>query len=134
MLLIALIFCIVISTGSIAWGYGQAGYAEFSRWLILFGVFWLASEWRKWKCFSAPAVLLVLFLAVYGVWYKFVLGLMFSGAVFGVLAWNITEFQEKLRLLPQREDKQGMTRRHLIRVGALSIGAVLIALWLGISG
>lgn len=134
MLLIALIFCIVISTGSIAWGYGQAGYAEFSRWLILFGVFWLASEWRKWKWVFAPAVLLVLFLAAYGIWYKFATGLMFSGAVFGVLAWNITEFQEKLRLLPQREDKQGMTRRHLIRVGALSIGAVLIALWLGISG
>lgn len=134
MLLIALIFCIVISTGSIAWGYGQAGYAEFSRWLILFGVFWLASEWRKWKWVFAPAVLLVLLLAAYGIWYNFVLGLMFSGAVFGVLAWNITEFQEKLRLLPQREDKQGMIRRHLIRVGALSIGAVLIALWLGISG
>jgi len=134
LLFIALIVCILISTGSFVWGYSQAGYEDAVRWLVAFGVLWFLAEWRKWKWFSAPAVLFSLFLAGYGVWFKFVPGLMFNGAVFSLLAWNITEFQEKLRLLPQREDKQGMTRRHLIRIGTLSVGAVLIALLLGIRG
>ena len=134
MLFIVLIVCILMSTGLFVWGYTQAGYEEAARWFIAFGAFWLLAEWRKWKWFSAPAVLFGLFLAGYGVWFKFVSGLMFSGAVFSVLAWNITEFQEKLRLLPQREDKQGMAKRHLIRLGTLSLGTVLIAFLLGIRG
>lgn len=122
----------MISTGSFAWGYWQAGLEGAARWIVVFGIIWLLAQWRKWREFSAPAVFLALFLAAYGVWYKFVPGLMFSGAVFGVLAWNLNEFQRKLRMLPQREDKAGMTRRHLIRIGLLSVGSILIALFLGI--
>ena len=132
MISIALVICIVISTSSFAWGYWQAGLEGAARWIVVFGIIWLLAQWRKWREFSVPAVFLALFLAAYGVWYKFVPGLMFSGAVFGVLAWNLNEFQRKLRMLPQREDKAGMTRRHLIRIGLLSVGSILIALFLGI--
>lgn len=122
----------MISTSSFAWGYWQAGLEGAARWIVVFGTVWLLAQWRKWREFSIPAVFLALILAAYGVWYKFVPGLMFSGAVFGVLAWNLNEFQRKLRMLPQREDKAGMTRRHLIRIGLLSVGSILIALFLGI--
>jgi purine-cytosine permease-like protein len=73
-----------------------------------------------------------LFLAVFGVWFEIVPGLMFSGAAFGFFALNLTEFQQKLKRLLPREDGKGMTRRHLIRIGFLSLGAILITLILGI--
>jgi len=134
--LISIVFLIliVLSTGSFAWGYEQAGYENASVWIIVFGAFRLLAQWRKWKWLPAPAVFISLFLAAYGVWFKFAPGLMFSGLIFSVLSWSLTEFQQKLRMLPQREDKAGMTRRHIIRVGFLSVGAILIALLLGIRG
>ncbi|MEY2818829.1 MAG: hypothetical protein RL275_2292 [Chloroflexota bacterium] len=134
MISIAFLIFIVLSTGAFAWGYEQAGYENASVWIIVFGAFRLLAQWRKWKWFPAPAVFISLFLAAYGVWFKFAPGLMFSGLIFSVLSWSLTEFQQKLRMLPQREDKAGMTRRHIIRVGFLSVGAILIALLLGIRG
>jgi len=131
---IAFLIFIVLSTGAFSWGYEQAGYENASVWIIVFGAFRLLAQWRKWKWFPAPAVFISLFLAAYGVWFKFAPGLMFSGLIFSVLSWSLTEFQQKLRMLPQREDKAGMTRRHIIRVGFLSVGAILIALLLGIRG
>ncbi|MBI3168619.1 MAG: hypothetical protein HYZ22_09085 [Chloroflexi bacterium] len=133
MILFVLIVCIIVSTGSFTWGYWQAGYEEAARWIATFGVFWLAAHWRKWKWFFAPAVFLTLFLAVFGVWYEFVPGLMFNGAVFALFAWDLTEFRQKLKLLSPREDAKGMSRRHLVRVGFLAAGAVLIAFVLGIA-
>lgn len=132
MIFIALVVCIIVSTGSFAWGYWLAGYEESSRWIIAFGVLWLASHWRKWKWFSAPAVFISLILAAFGVWFEFIPGWMFTGAVFGVFAWNLTEFQQKTRMLPAREDKAGMTRRHLLRIGLLALGTILIAMLLGL--
>ncbi|MFM8425088.1 MAG: hypothetical protein ACKOBL_07915 [Chloroflexota bacterium] len=134
MISIAFLIFIVLSTGAFSWGYEQAGYENASVWIIVFGAFRLLAQWRKWKWFPAPAVFISLFLAAYGVWFKFAPGLMFSGLIFSVLSWSLTEFQQKLRMLPQREDKAGMTRRHIIRVGFLSVGAILIALLLGIRG
>lgn len=132
MIIIALVLCIIISTGSFVWGYCLAGYDEASRWIIAFGVFWLASHWRKWKWFFAPAVFMTLLLAAYGVWFEFQPAWMLSGAAFAVFAWNLTEFQRKLGMLPAREDKAGMTRRHLLRIGLLALGTILIAMWLGL--
>lgn len=134
MISIAFLIFIVLSTGAFSWGYEQAGYENASVWIIVFGAFRLLAQWRKWKWFPAPAVFISLFLAAFGVWFKFAPGLMFSGLIFSVLSWSLTEFQQKLRMLPQREDKAGMTRRHIIRVGFLSVGAILIALLLGIRG
>ncbi len=132
MIIPVLVVCILISNSSFAWGYWQAGYENAVNWIIAFGFFWLVSLWRKWKWFSAPAVLISLGLAVFGVWFKFIPGLMFSGAVFGFLAWNLTEFRQKLKTLYPREDAKGMTRRQLIRIGILAAGAVVITLILGI--
>jgi hypothetical protein len=132
LILIALIACIIISTGSFAWGYWLAGYEEASRWLIAFGVLWLVAHWLKWKWFSALAVLVSLTLAVYGIWFELTPGWMFSGAVFALFAWDLVEFQHKLKRLPSREDKNGMKRRHLIRIVILAAVAIGVALVLGI--
>lgn len=132
LIITVLVICILISSGSFAWGYWQAGYENAVDWIVALGVVWLVSLWRKWKWFSAPAVLISLGLAVFGVWFKFIPGVMFSGAVFGFFAWNLTEFRQKIKFLPPREDAKGMTRRHLIRISILAAGVIVITLALGI--
>lgn len=132
LIITVLVICILISSSSFAWGYWLAGYENAAGWIAALGVFWLVSQWRKWKWFSAPAALTCLGLAAFGVWFKFIPGLMFSGAVFGFFAWDLTEFRQKLKLMYPREDAKGMTRRHLIRIGILAAVAVVITFILGI--
>lgn len=132
MIAFVLVLCILISSGSFAWGYWQAGYENAAGWIVAFGALWLVSQWRAWKWVSAPAALMALGLAAFGVWFKFPPGWMFSGAVFGFFAWSLSEFRQKLKTLYPREDAKGMTRRHLTRIGLLAAGAVVIALILGL--
>lgn len=132
MIIVALGIFILVSSGSLAWGYWQAGYETAAGWIAALGVFWLVAQWRKWNWVSAPALLTLLGLAAFGVWFRFIPGWMFSGAVFGFLAWNLTEFRQKLKSLPPRDDANGMTRRHLIRIGFLAVCALVISLVLGV--
>lgn len=131
MTLIALIASIVISTGSFAWGYWQSGYEATARWIAAFGVFWLVSYWRKWRWVSSPAVFLALLLAAFGVWFKFHYGWMFSGAVFALVAWDLADFRQKLKLMPAREDIAGRTRRRILRISILILaGFTLVSLFM----
>jgi len=65
---------------------------------------------------------------LFGVWNDLSLVWMFSGAIFALIAWDLNQFQMKLSLLPDREDKQGMTRRRLIRVAFLGLIGLGIAI------
>ena len=137
LILVSLIVCIVLSTGSFAWGYRQAGYEEIVRWLFIFGAEWIAAAWRRWRWFSTPAVLLCLVLAVYGVWFEFGGGWMFNGAVFALFAGNLAEFDRKLKFLPTREQGEIpiRTRRHILRISLLVlVGFVIEMLFLLVRG
>jgi len=58
--LIALMFSIIISTGSLAWGYASVGLDSVVRWIIAFGVLWLFSQWQRWRLFSAFALIVAI--------------------------------------------------------------------------
>lgn len=131
MIITALFSSIVIGIGSFAWGYFQAGNDAPSRWILAFGIFWLIALWQKWRWVSTLSVLLAIPLSIIGLWLDLVVGWMFSGMVFTLFAWDLTEFQLKMRRLPLREDVKGMTRRHLLRIGLLTLGGFLLALALG---
>ncbi|NWF64109.1 MAG: hypothetical protein HXY38_07365 [Chloroflexi bacterium] len=130
-MLIALLACIAISTGSLAWGYRNAGNETISAWIILFGVCWLLAIWRKWRWVPSLAVLAALLLAAFGIWFELGNGWMFNGVIFALLAWNLSEFERTLKLLPAREDIPGRTRRHVLRISLLALmGFVIEALFL----
>jgi len=130
MITTAIIFSILLSTFSFAWGYFHTGYENTAKYIIAFGILWLISYWRKWKWFPSLAMLLALFLSLFGVWNDLSLVWMFSGAIFSLVAWDLNQFQMKLSLLPDREDKQGMTRRRLIRISILAVIGLLIGMGL----
>jgi len=129
--LIPLAICIIISTASFAGGYSLAGYDGIARWIIAFGVLSLAALIFKWRRFFGLAVLFAVALASFGIWFKFTPGWMFSGAVFAFFAWDLIEFQARMKLLPPREDVSGRTRRHLIRIIFLAVSGMGLAFLLG---
>jgi len=127
MIVTALFSSIVIATGSFAWGYFQAGFGGIWRWLIAFGVFWLFAMWMRWRWVSAAAVLLAVPFALFGLWLNFIAGWMFSGTIFALFAWDLTEFQRRMKFTPVREDIKGMERRHLARISFLALAGLLIS-------
>jgi hypothetical protein len=128
--IIALMLSIIISTGSFAWGYWNAGFDGFARWVIAFGIFWLVAQWQKWRWVSSVWVVCTVLLAIFGLWLDLNLGWMFGGALFALFAWDLTEFRRKLKQLSPREDAKGIERRHLLRVGLMALGGILLSLFL----
>lgn len=127
MILISIIFSILLSTASFAWEYFQAGYENVAKYIIAFGVLWLISHWQRWRWFPTVALIFSVLLAVFGLWFDLQLFWMFSGAIFALIAWDLNQFQMRLKFLPEREDKKGMTRRRLIRIGVLVVVGLGIA-------
>lgn len=127
MIAAALFFSIVLSAGSFAWGYSQAGYEGVARWVAAAGFFWLAAIWRRWRWTSSAGIFLALPLSIFGLWFNFAGGWMFGGMIFALFAWDLTEFQQRIKSLPAREDIRGMERRHLVRISLLALAGLLIA-------
>ncbi|WKZ42060.1 MAG: hypothetical protein QY328_08410 [Anaerolineales bacterium] len=120
----------MISIGAFAWGYWQVGFESLARWVVAFGIFWIVAQWQKWRWVSSVWTVSAVLLAIFGLWFDLNLGWMFSGALFALFAWDLTEFRRKLKQLSPREDAKGMERRHVLRLGFLSAGGILIALLL----
>lgn len=135
MVLSALISSIVIGVGSFAWLFSQAGWMGAARWCIAFGIFWFVALWQKWRWASTAGVLMALTASILGLWFELTIGWIFSGMIFVLFAWDLTEFQVRLRALPAREDLRGRERRHLARVSFLALAGIslasLLMLWRG---
>lgn len=126
----ALVLSMMISIGAFAWAYWQAGFESLARWVAAFGVFWIVAQWQRWRWVSSVWTVFAVLLAIFGLWFNLSLGWMFSGALFALFAWDLTEFRRKLKQLSPREDAKGIERRHVLRIGFLSAGGILIALLL----
>lgn len=127
MISIAILLCIFISCGSFAWGYSLAGYDSLAHWILAFAVFWLMARWQRWRWVFTLAVLSSLILAIFGIWFNFIVGWMFSGVAFALLSWDLSEFRERMRSIPAREDVQGMIRRRILRLSLLILSVLGVA-------
>ena len=133
MVIAAMLSSIVISAGSFAWGYFKAGFENTAVIILACGAFWLVSLWRRWRWVSPAALVSAVLLGMIGLWFGFDIGWMFSGAIFALLAWDLTEFRRKLKLMPAREDIKGRTHRHLARISLLAVAGLLtVSLFLSI--
>jgi hypothetical protein len=125
--LVALVLSIIISTGSLAWGYASVGLDSVVRWMIAFGVLWLFSQWQRWRWFSALGLFLSILFATVGLWLSFPIGWMFASAIFALVAWDMAELRTRLKFLMPREDPKGIERRRVARVSLLAFSGLLLA-------
>lgn len=128
MTIIAMILSIIVGTGSLAYGYWQAGLTDPARWIALMGVLWLAARWRKYYWFSSVALLLVIIAAGVGVWRSFATVWMLLGALGGLLGWDLSDFARRLGYAAPTDDVRSMERHHLARVGVVALLGITLAL------
>ena len=131
MTLVAMILSIILGTGSLAYGYFQAGMPDPARWCTLLGIVWILAHWRKVYWFSALGLLLTIGAAAYGVWHNFTTIWMLLGALGGLLGWDLSDFAMRLSYAAPSDDIEGMERRHLERVGIVAVlgfGLALLSL------
>ena len=119
MTLVALLSSIVISSVSLAWGFAQGGFTSLSVWILILGAGWLLAIWQDWRWYSSIALFLVTILAALGLWFGFIPGWMFAGGIFALVAWDMTDFRQRLRGMADDDDTRGLERRHLARISLL---------------
>ncbi|OGO39563.1 MAG: hypothetical protein A2Z03_09495 [Chloroflexi bacterium RBG_16_56_8] len=127
MTLVALIITIILSTGSLAWGYAQAGLDGLARWILIFGALWLIGLWRRLAWFSSWGLLAAVFTAGLGLWLEVSPGWLLAGSLFALLAWDLTEFRHRLSLAYFDDDLAGLERRHLLRLSLFALGGLTLA-------
>jgi hypothetical protein len=124
---VALISSILLGVGSLAWGYSETGLGVITRWIIILGLLWLITAWNGIRWFSSIALVLVVFMSAFGLWFQFAPGWMFSGGIFALIAWDLTRFRYRLHFIKEKEDKSGVERRHIARLSLLSLIGLFIA-------
>ena len=128
MTLFALLFSIVFSIGSLAFGYHLAAITQFARWIIFFGALWLIAVWKCWRWFAFIGLIFNLLAAALGLWlFNFPPGWMFAGAIGGLLAFDLTYFWDQVRFVNSDEERRGLERRHLLRITVLAILGMTMA-------
>jgi hypothetical protein len=125
--LVALLSSIVICSASLAWGFAQQGFTSFSTWVIILGVGWLFAIWQDWKLYSSIALLISTILAALGLWFGFSPGWMFAGGIFALIAWDMTDFRQRLRGMADDDDRRGFERRHLARISLVAFIGLFLA-------
>jgi len=121
MSIIVMIISIIVSIISLAYEYWQAGLDDHAHWIVLIGVVWLLSHWRRLYWYSSVALLLAIIAAGYGVWSEFPAVWMLLGALGALLGWDLSDFVQRLRFAAPTDDIQGMERRHLTRVVIVAV-------------
>jgi len=125
--IIALVISIILSTGSMAWGYDQAGFDPLARGFLLFGIVWLFSQWRRWWWFSSMGLIVVIVIGALGIWFGLTPGWMFAGGIFALTAWDLTDYRSRTRLAAWDDDERGMERRHLSRLTILILAGLFLS-------
>ncbi len=120
MTFVLFLLSVALGAGSLAVGYYQAGMFDPARWFLLLGIVWGLSHWRKYYWVSSLAFLLTVVGAAYGVWYQLSTAWVLLGALGGLLGWDLSDFDRRLRYAAPSDDIRGMEQRHLARVGVVA--------------
>ena len=122
-----LVSSIIISAGSLALVYFESGLSDFGRWVLIVGAAWLIAQWRGWKWFSYIGLSLAFLLAAAGLWFGLTPGWMFSGAIFALVAWDLTDFRDRMHFVAADDNARGLERRHMTRISLLSLAGMTLA-------
>jgi len=129
--LLALLFNIALGVGTLAWGYAPLGLLPFARWMICLGAAWLLALWRRWRWFDYAALGVLFLAAALGLWIlDLPPGWMLSGAIGGVLAFDLSGFLRRLRFAASDEERRALERRHLARIALLTLLGLGLASWM----
>jgi hypothetical protein len=119
------VISVLMGVGSLAYAY--AVVVPISRGLLVLGALWLFAGRRYWTWFSTIMLLLLVTLAGIGLWFGLSPGWMISGALGGLMAWDLTDFMRRLRFAPLMDDTRELERRHLTRLTIVALAGAFLA-------
>jgi hypothetical protein len=119
------VISVLMGVGSLAYAY--AVVVPISRGLLVLGALWLFAGRRCWTWFSTIMLLLLVTLAGIGLWFGLSPGWMISGALGGLMAWDLTDFMRRLRFAPLMDDTRELERLHLTRLTIVALAGVFLA-------
>jgi hypothetical protein len=121
MTVLALYLSIALGAVSLAWGFYSAGLVSFSVWFLIFGGVWLLAIQQNWDWFSSLGLLCAVLVAAFGLFLKLPPSWMFSGGLFALFAWDLTDFRVRMRMVVRDENTRKMEQRHIARVTLLAL-------------
>lgn len=121
---VALVICIILGIGSLAWGYAGVGLISPARWLALICVGWLVSQWRRWRWFSPLALLIAILAAGFGLYFEISPEWMVSGAFFSLAAWDLADYQHRMEYAAPDRELREVERRRIARLSLILLACL----------
>ncbi len=127
MTLYMLVSSIILSAGSLAYGFTDAGYSSAARWAVLIGILWIVSQVARWRWFSSAGLVASVLFAALGLWYQLNFGWMLAGALFALFAWDMADFRYRMIAVAVDDDTRALERRHIAKVSLLCLAGLGLA-------
>jgi hypothetical protein len=123
----AFVVSVLMGVGSLSYAYASVRLDSLARGLLILGALWLFAGKKRWTWFSTIMLLLLVTLAGIGLWFGLSPGWMISGALGGLMAWDLTDFMRRLRFAPLMDDTRELERLHLTRLTIVALAGVFLA-------
>ncbi|HET6846619.1 MAG TPA: hypothetical protein VFH29_07275, partial [Anaerolineales bacterium] len=118
----ALLASVVLGGASLAWGFWGMGLPGLARWSAAFAMVWLFAVWQRWRWFSYVGLAAYFAAAALGLWFlNFPPGWMFAGAIFGLLAWDLTSFRYRQTFAASDAERRSVEARHMLGISVLAV-------------
>jgi hypothetical protein len=127
LILLPLFVSLLVGVASLVMGYRAEGLSEPARWMLAFGALWALAQIQRWRWFAAIGLFAALAAAGYGLWLDLSTGWMLAGALGALFAWDLADFERRLRASGP-EDAPALEQRHLLRLGMLAAAGLAFSL------
>jgi hypothetical protein len=122
---------VLLCAGLPAWAYLASGRPLPAVFLALAGVCWTAGLFFHRDWLALLCLLIVYGITAAGFFLDLRAVLLFTGAFFALLAWDLTDFSTRVRLAAPDDHLAGLERSHLLRLILVAVtgsGLSLLAL------
>jgi hypothetical protein len=111
-----------------------AGYYSSNSFLVasgcaVIGLFWLLAGFRRWTWVASLGLFAFISAAGAGIWIglsPFLMALSVFGSLF---AWDLADFNRRLRFGAPEDDLRHLQRTHLLRLGGFGIISLILILF-----
>jgi hypothetical protein len=111
-----LYICTLLSTAMIAAGFYGAGMINQTFGLVVFGLAWMAGQ-HKWIWIASLGLGVMTLAAVIGLLYHLPAPLMIGGFLCAFIAWDLSDFNSRVKLASKDDDHGRLTQLHILRLG-----------------
>jgi len=118
----------VLSVGLLAAAYFLNSLVWPAVGLLVFGIVWIVGLALRWDWVSPLGLFAAFGAAAHGLFLGFSTLLLLASAIFVLLAWDLAEFNIRLRKASPKDDIASLEKRHLVRLTLLALtGGILSA-------